>query len=136
MNWIIRNALTLIHVASEDVAINHGEFGHLIIALSIGEVVHIVKCIPITCHTKKSTECYNKLPVLYKNESYFLTSKNRIFTKFGTRRKCSSILSAMLRIHSTWYRFVLTRLIVPLRSHCSSSLKRNSIMSILKICKR
>ena len=61
----------------------------------------------ITCPTRKTTECYNEFPVLYfKNESYFLTSKNRIYIKFGTRRECSTILPTVFKIHGTWYRLV------------------------------
>ena len=52
-NQVLKNALALIHVAPEDVAIaiTH-EPGHL--AIASGEVVHIIKCIPTTCQARKT----------------------------------------------------------------------------------
>ena len=102
---VLKNALALIHVAPEDVATTiTREPGHL--AIPSGEVVHIIKCIPTTCQTRRTAECYSELPVTYKNDSYFLTPRNHILIKTGTKRECSSILPAMYRIHGTWYRML------------------------------
>ncbi|KOC58647.1 hypothetical protein WH47_04874 [Habropoda laboriosa] len=104
-NQVIQNALTLIHVSPEDVATSiTKEPGYL--AVPSGEVLHIVKCIPVMCQTRRTEECYNELPVHYKNESYFLTPKNRILTRHGTRRECNDIMPPMDKIHGTWYRFL------------------------------
>ena len=104
-NQVLKIALALIHVAPEDVATAiTREPGHL--AIPSGEVVHIVKCIPTTCQTRRTTECCNELPVTYKNESYFLTPRNRILIKKGTKRECSSILPTMNKIHGIWYRLL------------------------------
>ncbi|KOC70172.1 hypothetical protein WH47_08649 [Habropoda laboriosa] len=90
-NQVIQNVLTLIHVAPEDVATSiTKEPGYL--AVPSGEVIHIIKCIPVACQTRRTEECYNELPVLYKNKSYYLTPKNRIITRHGTRRDCNDIM--------------------------------------------
>ena len=76
--------MALIHVAPEDVATTiTREPGYL--AIASGEVIYIIKCIPITCQTRRTTECYIELPVTYRNESYFLTPRNRILIKRGPR---------------------------------------------------
>ncbi|KOC58986.1 General transcription factor II-I repeat domain-containing protein 2, partial [Habropoda laboriosa] len=104
-NQLIQNALTLIHVAPEDVATTITKKpGYL--AVPSGEVLHIVKCIPVTCQMWRREECYNELPVLYRNESYFLTPKNRILTRHGTRRDCNDIMPPMYKIHGTLFRFL------------------------------
>lgn len=104
-NQVLKNALSMIHVSPEDVATTvTREPGHL--AIASGEVIHIIKCIPITCQTRRTTDCFLELPVTYKNESYFLTPRNRVLIKRGTKRECSSILPTMYKIHGTWYRLL------------------------------
>ena len=104
-NQVLKNPLTLIHVAPEDVATTiTREPGH--VAIASGKVVHIIKCIPIICETRKTTKCYNELPVVYRNESFFLTPKNRIVIKKGTKRECSSVLPTMYKIHGVWFQLL------------------------------
>jgi hypothetical protein len=38
-------------------------------ALIAGEVVHIVKCIPVQIKVRHTTECYSKLPVWQGNRT-------------------------------------------------------------------
>ena len=45
-------------------------------ALVAGEVIHIVKCIPVQVKIRKTDECYIELPVWLKNNSMFLTQKH------------------------------------------------------------
>ncbi|XP_076549270.1 uncharacterized protein LOC143308190 [Osmia lignaria lignaria] len=100
---VIQNALALIHVAPEEMALAiTKQPGHM--AISAGEVIHIIKCIPVSCRLRRTKHCHNELPVTYKNSSYFLTPKTRILTSAGTRKDCSSLIPTMYKIHNSWYR--------------------------------
>lgn len=74
-------------------------------AITAGEVAHVVKCIPIEVVIRRPKTCYSELPVTHRNESLFLSPKSRILTKFGTQRECSHLLPVMYKIEGTWFRF-------------------------------
>lgn len=74
-------------------------------AITAGEVVHIVKCIPIQVKVRHTETCYEELPVLLQNQSAFMTPKTRILKQHGSPRDCSNILPVMYRIDDTWHRF-------------------------------
>jgi hypothetical protein len=89
------------------VGINHpDEFAKLFMkkegytALKAGEVVHIVQCqaVDVTFRSIKG-ECYDDLPVLYNNQSMFMTPGNRILKSVGTPLKCSDILPSMYQLN-------------------------------------
>ncbi|KOC58954.1 hypothetical protein WH47_00966 [Habropoda laboriosa] len=102
---ILNNALTLIHFAPAEVArMLTKEEGHM--AIPTGEVIHVIKCIPVVCQVRSTDSCYDELPVTYKNSSMFLTPVHRILVKSGTRRECSELLPAMYKIHGAWYKMI------------------------------
>jgi len=68
-----------------------------------GEVIYLIKYIPVDCQVRQDIECYNKLPVIYQNQSYFLTPRSRILIK-GTKRDCNELLPIMFKIHDSWFR--------------------------------
>lgn len=71
-------------------------------AVTAGEAVHVVKCIPVNVLVRKTDTCYLELPVTVRNISLFLTPKSRILTKVGTQRECSYELPTLYRIEDTW----------------------------------
>lgn len=102
---VIKNMMSIINIAPEDVANTLAKGpGHL--ALQAGEVIHIVKCIAVTVVLRKTETCFQELPVSYKNQSFFLTPRNRILTPYGTRRPCSELLPTMYELHGTWYKLL------------------------------
>jgi len=50
-------------------------------AVTAGEVIHIVKCILVEVTLRRTDTCYLELPVTVCNASLFVTSKSRILTK-------------------------------------------------------
>ena len=74
-------------------------------AVTTGEAVQIIKCIPVEVTVRPTKECYNELPVTVRNNSYFLTPKSRIVTKIGNERECSHELPTLYRIEDTWVQF-------------------------------
>ncbi|CAK9834636.1 Retrovirus-related Pol polyprotein from transposon 412 [Anthophora retusa] len=100
---IMHNAITLIHVTPAEVATTIAK-EHGFMAIASGEVIHIVKCIPVVCQVRHTDTCYDELPVTYKNTSLFITPIHHILTRSGTRKDCSELMPNMFRIHGLWYR--------------------------------
>ncbi|XP_072755902.1 uncharacterized protein [Anoplolepis gracilipes] len=71
-------------------------------AVTAGEAIHVIKCIPVYAIIRRTKECYAELPVTVRNASLFLTPKSRILTKFGTQKECSFELPTLYRIDDTW----------------------------------
>lgn len=100
---ILQNALSLASVAPDEMATRIMKTpGYT--AVVAGEVIHIIKCLPVQCKVRHVQTCYNELPVTYRNTSYFLLPRSRILTRTGTQRDCNELLPTMYRIHDTWYR--------------------------------
>ena len=50
-----------------------------------GEVIHMVKYVPVEIKLDRPTECYEQLPVIRGNETYFLTPQTHILSRHGTQ---------------------------------------------------
>lgn len=74
-------------------------------AVTTGEAIQVIKCIPVEVTVRKAETCYTELPVTVRNDSFFLTPKSRIVTKFGNERECSNELPTLYRIEDTWVQF-------------------------------
>lgn len=100
---ILQNALSLASIAPDEMAFrimkNPGYT-----AVTLGEVIHLIKCVPVECKVRYTEQCYNELPVTHRNSSYFLLPRSRILARTGTPRECSGVLPAMYRIEGTWFR--------------------------------
>ncbi|EFN65203.1 hypothetical protein EAG_10155 [Camponotus floridanus] len=100
---VLQNALTLASIAPDEMA-------HRIMkspgytAITSGEVIHLIKCVPVECRIRHTEACYNELPVTYQNKSLFLQPRSKILTKTGTPKDCNELLPVMYKILSTWYK--------------------------------
>lgn len=109
---VLQNALTTANILPEQFARAVMKTpGYM--AVIAGEVAHIIKCIPVECTLRRTTDCYNELPVLYRNTSFFLTPNTRTLIKMGTQTECNPLLPAQYLIEGTWYRFVPNPMAVP-----------------------
>lgn len=101
---VIQNALNTASMFPEKFAKtimkNHGYM-----AVVLGEVAHIIKCTPVDCSVRRTTECYNELPVTHQNKSLFLSPTSKILLKTGTQIECDPLLPALYYIDNQWYRF-------------------------------
>lgn len=52
-------------------------------AVAAGEVIFVIKYIPVDVLLRRTEQCYLELPVTLANSSWFLKSRSRILTKFG-----------------------------------------------------
>ena len=75
-------------------------------AMTAGEVIHIMKCIPVEVKVEHSNECYMELKVTYQNNTYFLTPRTRILKKRGTTIDCNPVLAPQYQIDQIWYKIL------------------------------
>lgn len=100
---ILQNALALASIAPDEMASSIMKTpGYT--AVTAGEVLHLIKCVPVECKIRHTDDCYNELPVSHNNASVFLLPRSRIITRTGTTRDCNGLLPAMYKIHDTWFR--------------------------------
>ncbi|XP_076384513.1 uncharacterized protein LOC143263387 [Megalopta genalis] len=102
---VLTNALTLATLKPDEFAQTVTKLpGHM--ALVAGEVIHIIKCIPVNVQVRHAQECYNELPVTHNNRTMFLTPKTRILSNHGTQRDCSHVLPVMYEIDQSWHKLL------------------------------
>lgn len=100
---ILQNALSLSSIAPDEMAFRIMKApGYT--AVAMGEVIHLVKCVPVECKFRHTEGCYHELPVTHRNESYFLLPRSRILTRKGTDKECNDLLSTMFKVDGTWFR--------------------------------
>lgn len=102
---ILENALSLSSISPDEMAYRlMRKPGYT--ALTAGEVIYIIKCVPTSVKVRQTKECYTELPVLHGNRSYFLSPRSRILTKGGTIRECNEMLPSMYQVDGTWFKFL------------------------------
>jgi len=84
--------------------------GHM--AVAAGEVIHIIKCLPVEAVPRQTNSCYIEFPVTVRNSSYFITPKSRILTRYGTTKECNPILPVQYYFENSWVEINPTPLIV------------------------
>ena len=75
-------------------------------AVVAGEVVHIVKCIPVEVAVEHGANCYTELQVTRENHTYFKTSRTHILKTKGTQISCNALLPVYYFISDTWYKLL------------------------------
>jgi len=75
-------------------------------ALLAEEVIHIVKCVSVEVKLASTTECYEQLPVLRGNTTYFLTPQTHILLRQGTQTTCNSFAPTMYLLGDASYKFM------------------------------
>ncbi|UQS94396.1 MAG: putative glycoprotein [Panacromy virus 2] len=72
-------------------------------AIRKGEIIHVAKCkkVSVQFRTTKG-RCYDELPVVYRNESKFLTPITHIVINHGTEVNCNQIANTMYNVEGVW----------------------------------
>jgi len=102
---LLQNSLA-IATHSPDIFAYHFMKGPGYMAVATGEVIHILKCVPIEVKIATLEECYDQLPVMRGNDTYFLTPQTHILLKQGTQINCNRLAPAMYRLEDSWYRLL------------------------------
>ena len=100
---VFKNTLTLATQAPDEFAFQLMKGPGYMSVLS-GEVVHIIRCIPVQVNFRKMDECYLQLPVLKNNQTQFLTQRNPILINTGTQTACNPFIPSTYKIGQSWYR--------------------------------
>ncbi|XP_047370478.1 uncharacterized protein LOC124957491 [Vespa velutina] len=100
---VLKNALALATLRPDEFAYTIMKAAGYM-AVTVGEVIHIVKCTPVPVSIRQSEECYHELPVTHQNNSLYLTPKSRILVKTGTIKECNALLPSMYYLEGNWYR--------------------------------
>ncbi|XP_050452326.1 uncharacterized protein LOC126851966 isoform X2 [Cataglyphis hispanica] len=101
---VIQNTLSLAAILPDEFAYRIMKSpGYM--AVTSGEGIHIVKCIPIEVILRKTNSCYSELPITFRNTSLFMTPKSHIVIKHGTLRDCNPLLPIIYNIENTWLQF-------------------------------
>ena len=101
---IIKNSLALAVQAPDQFAYNLMK-GPGYMAVTAGEVVHIVKCIPVDVKVLHGETCYNELKVVHNNVTKFMTPRTHILKSRGTEINCNSLLPSFFFFNDIWYKF-------------------------------
>ena len=77
-------------------------------AMTAGEVVHVIKCVPVEVIVQHGEECYAEFKVMKGNITLFLTPQTNIIKGIGTKVTCTStsILPSYYRIEGSWYKLL------------------------------
>lgn len=102
---MLQNTLA-IATQSPDIFAYHLMKGPGYMALLAGEVIHIVKCVPVEVKLRQTSECYNQLPVMRDNQTYFLTPQTHILLKQGTQTTCNPLAPTMYLLENSWYKMI------------------------------
>lgn len=100
---MLQNALA-IATQSPDIFAYHLMKGPGYMALLSGEVIHIVKCVPVEIRIARTEKCYDQLPVLRGNETHFLTPQTHILLRQGIQTACNAFAPAMYLLGDSWYK--------------------------------
>ncbi|OXU17027.1 hypothetical protein TSAR_003297 [Trichomalopsis sarcophagae] len=75
-------------------------------AVTAGEVVHLIKCLQVEVQRRDTRECYNQLPVFRGTEPLFLSPRTRLLTKAGTQIRCSGASPPMFNVGLNWIQLI------------------------------
>ncbi|XP_039314963.1 uncharacterized protein LOC120359809 [Solenopsis invicta] len=102
---MLQNALA-IATQSPDIFAYHfmREPGYM--ALLPGEVIHIIKCVPVEVRLAQTQNCYEQLPVLQENQTLFLTLQTHILLRQGTQVTCNTFAPPMYLLGDAWYKII------------------------------
>lgn len=101
---VLQNTLSLATIMPDEFAFRLMKSpGYM--AVTAGEVVHVLKCIATDVSLRRTNTCYTDLPVTSQNTTLFLTPKSRVLVKYSTKIPCNPLLPSEYHIDNHWIQF-------------------------------
>ena len=100
---MLKNRLAIATVAPDEFAYQLMR-GPGYMAVLAGEVVHILKCIPLEVKLAHVDECYTQLPVIVGNLTLFMAPRTHVLMRTGTQISCSVVVPTMYYVSGQWYK--------------------------------
>ncbi|AVM87273.1 putative glycoprotein [Guangdong red-banded snake chuvirus-like virus] len=97
----LENRLALATLAPEFIGMlteGPGYYGRV-----LGEVLYIIKCVPVAVQLKYTPKCYQEIPVTYNNDTRFLSPVTHLIIPLGREIPCQAILHPKFMLGSKWY---------------------------------
>ena len=101
----LKNALAIATQAPDQFAYNLMK-GPGYMAVAAGEVVHIVKCVPVEVKVEHGEECFAELQVTRQNRTYYMTPRTHILKDHGISVSCNALLPAYYSLGTEWYKIL------------------------------
>lgn len=99
----IKNSLAIASFAPDEYAYHLMKETPGYTSVVSGEVIHVMKCVPVEVQVMHGEECYTQLQVSWKNSTYFLTPRTHILLKRGTQVTCNPMIPSYYKVGSSWY---------------------------------
>ncbi|KAF0756823.1 Uncharacterized protein FWK35_00012683 [Aphis craccivora] len=74
-------------------------------AIKYAGIVYLIKCKKVSVEVTKTDSCYNELPVLYNNQTFYMAPKTHSLQKYGTQINCNSLYPPAFNLDGNWYGF-------------------------------
>jgi hypothetical protein len=101
----LKNSLSMATHAPDQFAFDFmKEPGYM--AVAAGEVVYIIKCIPVEVKIEHGENCYAELQVSRNNSTFYLTPRTHILKTKGTKILCNALLPSFYFIGDEWYKIL------------------------------
>lgn len=76
------------------------------VGILAGEVIHLVKCLPVELTRRKTSKCYAELPVFRGKQEFFLAPRTRVLLRTGRQIHCDTRMPAMFKLNEVWIRLL------------------------------
>ena len=101
----LKSSLSIAKKSPDDFAFDLMK-GPRYMGVAAGEVVHIVKCIPVDVKVEHGEFCYSELQVSRNNQTFFLTSRTHILKQTGIRVPRNNLLPSYYYLADNWYKIL------------------------------
>lgn len=102
---ILKNALSIASQSPDQFAYDLMK-GPGYMAINSGEVIHVIKCIPVEVRVRHDDKCYEELAVIKNNRTMFMMPKTHVLKKQGTQIECNGLLPNYFKIDGIWYKIL------------------------------
>lgn len=100
---VLKDQLSIGATNPEEFAYTYNDYRPGMSGVKMGEVIYLFRCAAVGGIVLRSTDqCYDDIPVTWKNESWFLTPRTHILSRTGKTVPCVSAMPPMHRIDGTW----------------------------------